>query len=198
MRSDTTLDVFRPETKNSALLYDLVLILGATIAIALSAQIAIPVPFSPVPITGQTLAVLLTGTLLGRRRGTLAVILYLLEGSLGLPVFAQAKFGLIHLYGPTGGYLAGFIPAVYVSGYLAERGWDRTIPGAALIFTLGTIIIFVSGLAWLMHFTSYTFLLEAGFIPFIPGAMIKIAAATLLAPFLRHFLSPDKNQPTDH
>ena len=91
MRSDTLMDVFRPETKNSAFIYDLTLVLGATVFIALSAQVAIPVPFSPVPITGQTLAVLLTGALLGSRLGALAVLLYLLEGSLGLPVFAGAQ-----------------------------------------------------------------------------------------------------------
>jgi len=189
MRSDTTLDIFRPESAGDARLYDLTLVIGASIFIALSAQFAVPVPLSPVPITGQTLAVLLTGTMLGSRRGTLAVLLYLLEGALGMPVFAHAKFGLIHLLGPSGGYLAGFIPAAFVCGWLAERGLDRRIPGSALIFILGTVIIFASGLSWLGHFIEEGYLLQSGLWPFLPGAVIKIAAATIFVPFLRLYFS---------
>jgi biotin transport system substrate-specific component len=189
MRNETVLDVFRPEAKNSAFLYDLTLVLGATIFITLSAQVAIPVPFSPVPITGQTFAVLLTGALLGSRRGTLAVLLYLLEGSLGLPVFAGAKAGIIHLFGPTGGYLAGFVPAVFLVGYLAERGWDCKIGRALFIFSAGTMLIFLCGLAWLLQFTSWAQLAAMGIWPYLPGAFLKIISAALLAPVLRRFVS---------
>lgn len=189
MRSDTLMDVFRPETKNSAFIYDLTLVLGATVFIALSAQVAIPVPFSPVPITGQTLAVLLTGALLGSRLGALAVLLYLLEGSLGLPVFAGAQTGIIHLFGPTGGYLAGFVPAVYLTGYLAERGWDRRVGRALFIFSAGTILIFLCGLVWLWQFTTWAQLAGVGLWPFLPGAFLKIISAALLAPVLRRFFA---------
>jgi len=190
MRDDTVMNVFRPGAKNNAFLYDLTLVLGATVFIALSAQIAIPVPFSPVPITSQTLAVLLTGALLGSRRGALAVLLYLLEGSLGLPVFAGAQAGVIHLVGPTGGYLAGFVPAVYLTGLFAERGWDRRFGRALFIFSAGTILIFLCGLAWLLQFTTWAQLAGMGLWPFLPGAFLKIISAALLAPVLRRSFSP--------
>ncbi len=119
----------------------------------------------------------------------MAVIIYLLEGSLGLPVFAQAKFGFIHLFGPTGGYLAGFLPAAFLSGFLAERSWDRTIAGAVLVFSLGTLTIFGCGLAWLSRFTPPESLLEMGLWPFMPGAVIKIITAALFVPIVRQFLS---------
>jgi biotin transport system substrate-specific component len=114
--------LFRPEDNTRALIYDIFIIIGATVFISLSAQIAFNVPFSPVPITGQTLAVILCGAFLGSKKGSLAILAYLLEGISGLPVFAQAQYGLSHLFGPTGGYLLGFIPAAYISGYAVERG----------------------------------------------------------------------------
>ena len=96
MQNQTYAALFRPQYKKEALLYDIILIVSASIFIALSAQLAFNVPFSPVPITGQTFAVVLTGALLGSRRGSLAIIAYLLEGISGLPVFAQAQFGIVH------------------------------------------------------------------------------------------------------
>ncbi len=118
-------DIFRPSVRRYAGVYDAALILGASLLIALSARIAVPVPFSPAPITGQTLAVLLVGALLGSRRGALSVLAYLAEGAMGLPVFAGGGAGILWLLGPTGGYLFGFIAAAFVTGWLAERGWDR-------------------------------------------------------------------------
>ena len=177
-------DIFRPAFRRDALVYDVLLILGASVFLALSAQIAIRVPFSPVPITGQTLAVLLTGALLGSRRGAMAIIVYLLEGVSGIPVFAAAKFGLIHLLGPTGGYLMGFVPAAFLVGFLTERGWDRNFLISLLNMFLGTLTIFMCGLAWLSHFASVDTILAMGLYPFIPGALIKIALAALLLPRL--------------
>jgi biotin transport system substrate-specific component len=181
-------DAFRPAIRQEALLYDIVLIIGASIFIALSAQIAINVSFSPVPITGQTFAVLLTGVLLGSKRGVLAILLYLFEGISGLPVFAGAGYGLVKLTGPTGGYLIGFVPAAYISGRLAERGWDRQIFKTFLIMSVGTIIIFLCGICWLVRFTGPEHVLRMGFYPFIPGALIKIISATLLLPLGLNFL----------
>jgi biotin transport system substrate-specific component len=183
MNHQTYSDIWRPTLKKDALIYDMCLILGASVLIALSAQIAIPVPFSPVPITGQTLAVLLTGALLGSRRGVIAVLVYLLEGSLGIPVFASAKFGIAHLLGPTGGYLIGFIPAAYTTGLLSERGWDRNLLLTLFTMTIATVIIFISGMMWLARFTGVENVFILGFYPFIPGALVKIALAAIILPW---------------
>ncbi|RPJ40883.1 MAG: biotin transporter BioY, partial [Candidatus Latescibacterota bacterium] len=107
------------------------LVAFASLLLALSARVAIPLPFSPVPISGQSFAVLLVGALLGSRRGSAAVLLYLAEGAVGLPVFAGGAGGAAYLVGPTGGYLAAFLPAAFVVGALCERGWDKRVPGAA-------------------------------------------------------------------
>jgi biotin transport system substrate-specific component len=175
-------DFFRPILKKDALVYDIVLILGATIFITLCAQITIPLPFTPIPITGQTFAVLLTGVLLGSRRGTLAVIIYLMEGLSGIPVFAKAGFGIMHLLGPSGGYLMGFVPAAFICGVLAEHGWDRHLASAFVTMTIGTVVIFCFGLLWLTQFLILESVLIQGLYPFIPGAIIKISLATILLP----------------
>ncbi len=180
MQNQTYATHFRPQIKKEALFYDIVLIIGASIFIALSAQIAFNVPFSPVPITGQTFAVILTGSILGSRRGSLAVIAYLLEGISGLPVFAQAQFGLIHLFGPTGGYLLGFVPAAFICGLLAEYGWGKTIISALGMMTVGTIVIFICGLSWLKIFFGNDNVLVVGFYPYVSGAVIKIALAAII------------------
>lgn len=183
MHYQTYSDIWRPTLKKYALIYDIVLIIGASFLIALSAQIAIPVPFSPVPITGQTLAVLLTGAMLGSRRGAMAVLIYLLEGSVGMPVFASAKLGIVHLLGPTGGYLIGFVPAAYTTGLLAERGWDRNLLLTIFTMTIATVIIFISGMIWLSRFTAVEHVFIMGLYPFVPGALVKIALAAIILPW---------------
>jgi biotin transport system substrate-specific component len=183
MQNQTYAALFRPQYKKEALLYDIILITGASILIALSAQIAFNVPFSPVPITGQTLAVILTGAFLGSRRGGLAVIVYLLEGISGLPVFAQAQFGIIHLFGPTGGYLLGFIPAAFITGLLAEVGWGKTILNTIGMMTFGTIVIFVFGLFWLKLLFGNNNVLVMGLYPYLTGAGIKIALSAIIFHF---------------
>jgi len=195
MHYRTGLDLFRPSLKHDALLYDIVLIVGASLFIALSAQLTMTIPLSPVPITGQTFAVLLTGALLGSRRGGMAIILYLLEGISGVPVFAGAGFGMTHLVGPTGGYLIGFIPAAFVCGLMAERGWDRRVLTVFLMMVIGTIVIFFFGLFWLAPFTGTGNVLSMGLYPFIPGALIKIALATILLPAGMVYLKGRKIEP---
>jgi biotin transport system substrate-specific component len=180
MHYQTYVDRLRPQLRKDALLYDILLIIGASIFITLSAQIAFNVPFSPVPVTGQTFAVLLTGSFLGSRRGALAVLLYLFEGVAGIPVFAQAHAGLIHLLGPTGGYLFGFIPAAYLCGLMVEKGWGRTMITVLVIMSVGTGVIFIFGIFWLMFFVGIDNMLMLGFYPYITGAMIKIIAATFV------------------
>jgi biotin transport system substrate-specific component len=173
-------DILRPNVKKEALVYDLILIFGASVFIALSAQFAFNVSFSPVPITGQTFAVILTGSLLGSRRGALAVVVYILEGIAGLPVFAQAHFGMVHLLGPTGGYLIGFIPAAFICGYLAERGWGRLLPSAIGMMLIGTIVIFAFGLIWISVIFKTENVLVIAFYPYLSGALLKIFLAALL------------------
>jgi biotin transport system substrate-specific component len=182
MTYSTYTGFFRPVLKKEALAYDFIMLIGASVFIALAAQIAIPVPFSPVPITGQTLAVLLTGILLGSKRGAGAVLLYCAEGILGLPVFAGGSSGIYHLVGPTGGYLLAFIPAAYACGFLAERGWDRNVGRTLIMMVLGKIIIYTGGLFWLSFYVGSGQVLIMGLYPFIPGMIIKIFLAAILLP----------------
>ena len=150
--------------------------------IALSAQIAIPPPFSPVPITGQTFAVLVVGMILGRWRGTAAVFAYLTEGILGLPVFAGGVAGIAKILGPTGGYLVSFLPAAYLVGYLAEKGWDRRTSTTFLAMILGNIVIFGFGALWLAKFVGINQAISLGVLPFLAGDVVKIGLATVVLP----------------
>ena len=176
-------DILRPTVRRSALLYDAALVLAGSLLIALSAQIAVPLPFSPVPVTGQTLAVLLVGALLGSRRGSLAVLVYIAQGMAGLPVFAGGAAGPARLLGPTGGYLVGFVAAAYLVGLLAERGWDRRVSTTAAAMALGNVVIYAVGALWLAVFVAGLVpALTAGVMPFIPGDLVKIAIAALLLP----------------
>ncbi len=160
-----------------------VLIFAAVAAMALSARMNLPL--IPVPITAQTLAVLLIGVLLGPTRGTLSMLIYLAVGVAGSPVFA-AGGGVAYLSSPTWGYLVGFVPAVWLVGTLIGRG-DRFRPLAtAATFTLATVVIFAVGLAWLsLYVPSPTKLLMVGLVPFLPGAALKIAIACLVTARLR-------------
>jgi biotin transport system substrate-specific component len=190
----TVADLARPSQKKLACLYDAVAVVTGAIIIAVSAQMAVG---APVPVTGQTFAVLIVGALLGSRRGGLCVLTYLFWGLMGLPVFAQGKGGAIAFVGPTGGYLVGFLGAAWVVGALAERGWDRRIATAALAMVLGSVALYACGLAWLcclVHFAGQSLgggILAVGLYPFLPGDAVKIALATVLLPsgwkILRYF-----------
>lgn len=172
-------DVVWPQT---GLLRDALLILGGSVLLAATARLTLVLPFSPVPITGQTFGVLLLGALLGSQRGALSVLAYLAEGTMGMPVFAGGIGGPAVLLGPTGGYLAGFVAAVFLVGWLCERGWDRRLPTAAAAMALGNLVIYLFGVAWLVRFVGSEQVLAAGVLPFIPGDLLKIGAAALLLP----------------
>lgn len=167
---------------SSGLLHDSVSVIVASLFIAVCAQMQIHLPFTPVPLSGGTLGVLYTGTLLGSRRGAVAVLLYLLEGSAGLPFFSGGAAGFVHLLGPTGGYLAGFPVGAFVAGLLAERGWDRTPGRAFLAMLAGSLPIFALGLAGLSRFVPAQTLLAQGLWPFLPGDILKSAVSAGLLP----------------
>lgn len=160
-----------------------VLIFAAVAAMALSARMNLPL--IPVPVTAQTLAVLLIGALLGANRATLSMLLYLGVGAAGLPVFA-AGGGAGYMLGPTGGYLVGFVPAAWLAGTLIQSRWGRRSLTTVVAFTLSTAVIFAFGLAWLsVYVRSPARLMMAGLVPFLPGAALKIAIAALVVARLR-------------
>ena len=163
---------------------DIVLVITGALFLYLTARISIPVQGSPVPITGQTFGVLLVGGALGFRRGLLAITLYVLLGVVGLPFFAEGKGGLIVIWGATGGYLVGFVVAGAVVGRLTELGWDRHIGGALGAMLIGSVLIYVVGLPWLMVVTgsSPAETIDHGLRPYLVGDAIKLALAAVIFP----------------
>ena len=161
---------------------DALLVLTFSLVTALSAQVAIPLPFSPVPLTGQTFGVLLTGALLGPRLGACALLLYLAEGSAGLPFFAGGTFGAARLLGPTGGYLLSYPLAAALVGLLAERGWDRRPPTMLAAMLIGSLVVFALGAADLARFVGSHNALMLGVWPFLPGDVLKALLAAGLLP----------------
>lgn len=146
------------------------------------AQISIPLVFTTVPITGQTFGVLLLGFLLGPGYGTAAVGAYLVEGALGLPLFAEGSGGIGHLLGPTGGYVLGFLPATWITGTLAQWGWDRHLLGSLAAAAGGLAVIFACGLLVLSAFVGWEKAPALGLFPFLPGALIKVALLMVILP----------------
>ncbi len=158
-----------------------VLALAGSALIALCAQIS--VPFFPVPLTLQTFAVFLIGLSFGWRLGGITVALYLLEGALGLPVFAGGKGGLIVFMGPTAGYFAGFFLAATACGWFAERGFDRNYTKLFTALLISNILLYAPGLLWLGSLIGWDKpVLELGLYPFVMGDLLKIAMAVLLLP----------------
>lgn len=162
--------------------HNVVLVLVGTALIALSARAAIPLPFSPVPVTLQTFTVLLAGLLFGSRLGALTLLVYLAEGLVGLPVFAFGLGGPAAFLGPTGGYLVGFVFAAAVAGWLAEHGWDRRRHTTFLAMLIGNLVIYLFGVAWLSHLLPLRDALVQGVLPFLPGDLAKIAMAVAAVP----------------
>jgi biotin transport system substrate-specific component len=159
-----------------------ILILVGTAFVALCAQIYIPA--DPVPFTGQTLGVLLVGGALGFRRAAIALLLYLVLGAVGLPIYAQARSGTAVVLGPTGGYIVGFVLAAALVGRLAELGWDRRIIGAIGAMLLGNVVIYAVGVPWLMvtRNLSLEAAIAGGLTPFLAWDAIKLLVAAGLFP----------------
>jgi biotin transport system substrate-specific component len=167
----------------AAWLRDLMLITVGALFVAILAQVKIPLPFTPVPLTGQTFAVLLIAAALGSKRGAASMVFYIALGAFGLPVFAGGAAGMAYLSGATLGYLIGFVLAAYVVGLLAERGLERDFRTSILPFLAGTVIIYACGVAWLtVVLGSFGKAVTAGFLPFVVGDIIKLVAAALALP----------------
>lgn len=158
---------------------DVLLVLGGAALTAVAAQLAITLPWSPVPYTFQTFAVLLVGTALGVRRGGAAIALYVLAGAIGLPVYAEGAAGIGQLLGFTGGYLAGFVLAALLVGRLAEMGWDRSVLRAAGLMLAGTLLIYALGVPVLALTTGMDLptALYRGAGVFLPWDLIKVLVA---------------------
>jgi biotin transport system substrate-specific component len=172
----------------------LILIIGFANFTAIAALIEVRLPFTPVPITAQTLAVLLAGICLGARGGALAQLAYIGEGLIGLPVFAGGKAGIAYFLGPTGGYLVGFVVAAFVVGWLAERGWARNrLPLLATLF-VGNVAIYLCGVTWLAQFLpgGLASAFAAGVLPFLIGDTIKMLLAAVVVPSARHLIRPSR------
>jgi biotin transport system substrate-specific component len=149
---------------------------------ALAAQIVIPI--GPVPITGQTFAVLLTGALLGSRLGAMAMIIYLVEGAVGLPFFYGGHGGIGHILGPTGGYLVAFPAAAFITGAFAENGWDKRFLTAVAAMAVGSIVILLAGWLWfsVLMQTAALAAFKVSVLPHLPGDIIKILLAAAVLP----------------
>jgi biotin transport system substrate-specific component len=172
----------------SSVLRTVILIALGTALLTLSAKINLPLPY--VPMTLQTLVVLVIGAAYGWRLGGTTVIVYLAEGAIGLPVFAGPVGGLAPLLGPTAGYLVGFVAAVVVTGWLSERGWDRSVPLLFVAMGAGHIIILATGFSWLVFGMKLGFEKAwlVGIAPFIAASVIKNALGAALVPTIRRTL----------
>ncbi|MAW51983.1 MAG: biotin transporter BioY [Geminicoccus sp.] len=176
---------------DNALLRNLILAVAGSLLLWISAKISIP--FWPVPLTMQTLVVLMIGMAFGARLGAATVALYLLEGAAGLPVFSgtpEKGIGLAYMMSTTGGYLFGFVVAAGAVGFLAERGWDRNLSTTALAMLIGTVLIYIPGVLWLGMVLGWDKpILSWGLTPFLAGDALKLVIAAVLMPSLWRLLS---------
>ena len=185
-RHDTIIDSLMPANAGSGRMTRLIVQLGliaiGSVLLAASAQFKVPVPLSPVPVTGQTLVVLMIGMAYGPRLGAMTICAYILAGLRGLPVFAGGMAGLPVLAGPSGGYLVGFIAAAFVIGLLAQRGMDRSILMTALAMLVGNLVIYLFGYAWLASLIGMQKAFMFGVWSFLWGDAIKLVVAACLMP----------------
>jgi biotin transport system substrate-specific component len=191
----TLSDLWFPR-RTHALLHDAVLVVAASVAIALLAQVRVPLPGTPVPVTGQTLGVMLSGVVLGRQRGAGAVALYLMLGAVGLPVFTGGEGGIDSFYGVTAGYLFAFPLAAFIVGALAERGKDRKPVSAFFSMLLASLPVLTIGslvLGLMQGDIAAGFM--KGFVPFVVGDIVKAALAAAVLPPLWRWT--ERSKPTE-
>ena len=179
----TLAQAFLPKSRSLSP-HSVLLAVGGSLALALSAKLQIP--FHPVPVTMQTFVLLTLAMAYGPRLAAATVALYLLQGALGLPVFAgtpEKGIGIAYMFGPTGGYLLGFLLAAALCGRLAQQGWDRNVFTTALAMLLGNAVIYVPGLLWLGALLGWDKpILQWGLLPFLYGDGLKLVLAAILLP----------------
>lgn len=185
-RETTVIDYLLPSraSRSMSLLKDALLVISFSVLLALCAQVSFHIPTTPIPITLQTLGVLLTGAALGSKRGSLAMLAYLAEGAAGFPVFAGGTGGFLQLVGFTAGYLWSYPIAAFAVGFLCERGWGRSFQSSALAMLVGSLVIYAIGFPWfavVLHLSLYTGFM-GGVVPFILGDLIKLVIAATLLP----------------
>lgn len=168
---------------------DMLLVVGASALIAIAAQIAIPLPFTPVPLTLQPLAVIFVGVALGATRGAAAAALYLLEGFSGMPVFAQGHGGAAWLLGATAGYLYSYPFAAWLAGFVSQRGWGSSIVRAITGMLLALGVIYLGGWSWLAALTDARTAFAAGVAPFVVADIVKVAIGAALLPKAQKLIS---------
>lgn len=177
----TLIEAILPRIENKILILtrNIALVLSFAILTAICAKLKLEI--GPIPITMQTFAVLISGVLLGSKKGAISQITYLFGGLAGIPWFSRGG-GIAYILSPTFGYILGFVFVAYLVGYLTERGWDRNIKTAVLAMFLGNIILYIPGLLWLAKFVGFGKVLLVGFYPFILGDLLKILVAGLILP----------------
>jgi biotin transport system substrate-specific component len=168
---------------------DMLLVAGASALIALAAQVAIPLPFTPVPLTLQPLAVIFIGVALGSVRGAAAAALYLMEGFAGLPVFSQGHGGALWLIGPTAGYLYSYPFAAWLAGSVSERGWGTTLVRSVTGMLAALSVIYAGGWSWLALLTDARAAFAAGVAPFVAADIVKVAIGAALLPKAQRLVS---------
>jgi biotin transport system substrate-specific component len=178
----TLIDALWPSRTAPAVRWAALAVIGSLL---LTASAKAQVPMWPVPMTMQSFVVLVIGMAYGARLAGVTVAFYLLQGALGLPVFAgtpEKGIGLAYMVGPTGGYLAGFLLVAIVMGWLAERGWDRKALPSLVALTIGTVLLFVPGVAWLAVLIGLEKAVQSGLMPFLLGSVLKLALAAAVLP----------------
>lgn len=173
--------------QTASLLKTVLQVLVASLLLALSAQVSFALPFTPVPVSAQTFAVYLIAATLGPKKAVCAVLTYIAEGAMGLPVFAHGAAGPLVLIGPRGGYLAGFVLAAWISGTLAQQA--RSYVGYVFAFIAGSVTILATGFAWLSVWMGVPQAFAAGVLPFLLGDVLKITSAAAVMKGLRSMRS---------
>src|SRR5438128_5425400 len=169
-------------------LTNVALVIAGSAIIAIAAQIAIPVPFTPVPLTLQPIAVILVGAALGSTRGAAAASLYLLEGLSGLPVFAQGHGGPLWLLGPTAGYLYSYPFAAFIAGWFSQRGWGSSIVRALAGMLIAMAVIYAGGWSWLAILAGPRAAFTMGIVPFVIADIVKIAIGAAVLPYAERLI----------
>lgn len=191
MKQNILNDAIKIKTKENEFLKSIFLVLSGIIFLSIMSQLIIPLYFTPVPISLGSFGVILIALLYGRKLGTATVLSYVVAGSLGAPVFAGFKAG--SLFSPTGGYILGYIAAALILGFLSDKGIAKSYVKTFLSLLLASAVILVLGALVLILFVPSKNIFMIGVLPFIPGDMLKIVAATLLFPRLWKFIKTNKN-----